>query len=659
MKLIYLHIEDFPPFRRTELNFVSDFHCSLRAGCRLSVRHRQVLPDHFFSQNGKDELCVSALIGENGSGKTSLVRFLEQLFYPSSKVEFVALVEVRPKILQPFYFFKDRKRRLKIDAQGCGGFEIRPPVRRDYADPDARDEIRECFGVVYYSPHYSPSVVLRSAGEQFADISTTGYLNVAARKAAESASKSKECVSADALYRADELKRILRFTSSLARNKTFPLVSREKDPDPIPIPSGVTVRAASWGRSEVVAGLSFQLNRAKTRLGRKKVAGAWGLSAGERTRLRRMIRLLSQSTMDCFYDIFLCFAAQFWDHSVSWSDRESAKGDYGSALYDLCRRIDRYAPRKRRQAILSFLKRRKPVMAGIVPYRVEGYDHENTPYLFFSMLDKIKHVKRPPSQGEARPSWYYETSGLERVRLVSTMIDVYAASIAYGDYAVVDFDPPMSAGEYSFLVLFARLHDYFEDIRQIVAGYDGSPISASFAAPLKSGWLVILDEAEITLHPSWQRTVVNKLINNFEKIFPGFEVHFIFASHSPILLSDIPIGNVVFLKKTDGNGMVSTCTVATKDFRNTFGANIFDLYRGPYFLTKGTVGKFALKKIDPLVAKINALRSRAGKGPESVLTEDDFRTLDLIGDEIVSRFLWRTCAQVVNRSPERMCHATD
>lgn len=658
MKLIYLYIHDFHPFEKTELNFVSDFRCSLRSENELSVKYRKILPDHFFSRTGKDELHVSALIGANGSGKTSLVRFLEALFYPSQKVEFVALIEVRPKVLQPFYFFKKRELRLSLVKQGCGEFTIREPIRRNYARPDTRDEIRECFGIVYYSPHYSPSSILRSTGEQFIDLSTTGYLNAAASRAATMSAKSKEHVLADVLYRADELKRILRFTSSLERNTIFPLVSREKDPNAVPIPSGVVVRPAIWGRSEIVAGFNYRLSMASAAKVRNKRKSRWELSTGERSRLKGMILLLRQRHMsDCFFDVFLCFAAQYWDNAVSWSDLGQKKSDYGSALYDLCRKVDRLSPRDRQREILTFLKKSRPTMSGAVPYQIKGYDSDNTPYLFFSMLAGIKHDKLAFSEEWGSAGYYYATQGRDNVSIVSTMVDVYAASVAYGDYAVVDFNPPMSAGEYSFLVLFSRLYNYFEEIKRGVAAYDGTPVSRAFALPLNSGWLVILDEAEITLHPSWQRTIVNKILNNFERIFPGFEVHFIFASHSPILLSDIPIGNVVFLEGLGKCGKTRVGSFATREFKNTFGANIFDLYRCPYFLSEGTVGMFAQKKIDALIEKLRNLQAETADSEITEFSADDFRTLDLIGDVAVSRFLWRRCARIGNRG--QGCNAED
>ncbi|QIR75117.1 AAA family ATPase [Sulfurospirillum diekertiae] len=57
----------------------------------------------------------------------------------------------------------------------------------------------------------------------------------------------------------------------------------------------------------------------------------------------------------------------------------------------------------------------------------------------------------------------------------------------------------------------------------------------------------LLDEIETSLHPNWQRNIVTM----FVEIFKNYQrkIHFIFASHSPFLLSDLQNENCIFLKK--------------------------------------------------------------------------------------------------------------
>ena len=80
----------------------------------------------------------------------------------------------------------------------------------------------------------------------------------------------------------------------------------------------------------------------------------------------------------------------------------------------------------------------------------------------------------------------------------------------------------------------------------------------------------------------------------FEGFTRNVRAHVIFASHSPMLLSDLPIENVVFLDNEYGKGGLN----------NTFGANIFDLYRLAFDQSNGITGEFAANKIKDALAKV-------------------------------------------------------
>ncbi len=57
---------------------------------------------------------------------------------------------------------------------------------------------------------------------------------------------------------------------------------------------------------------------------------------------------------------------------------------------------------------------------------------------------------------------------------------------------------------------------------------------------------IFLDEVENTLHPNWQKQFINILIENFK--YSELQINFYISSHSPFILSDLPKGNAIFLK---------------------------------------------------------------------------------------------------------------
>jgi predicted ATPase len=60
------------------------------------------------------------------------------------------------------------------------------------------------------------------------------------------------------------------------------------------------------------------------------------------------------------------------------------------------------------------------------------------------------------------------------------------------------------------------------------------------ASVIEDGSLVLIDEPEISLHPEWQIQYVDLLLNTFRN-FTG--CHYVLATHSPLILSDVTPGN--------------------------------------------------------------------------------------------------------------------
>lgn len=116
---------------------------------------------------------------------------------------------------------------------------------------------------------------------------------------------------------------------------------------------------------------------------------------------------------------------------------------------------------------------------------------------------------------------------------------------------------------------------------------------------------IILDEIELYYHPEMQRTLVSELVSGFDRIkrtaVNGIEaINICILTHSPFILSDIPISNTLYLK-CDGDK-----SVPQKNENQTFGANIHDLLANSFFLDNGFMGEFAKKKIEETIRFLNA-----------------------------------------------------
>ena len=154
--------------------------------------------------------------------------------------------------------------------------------------------------------------------------------------------------------------------------------------------------------------------------------------------------------------------------------------------------------------------------------------------------------------------------------------------------------------------------------------------------------ILFLDEVTLPFHPEWEKRVVQQLI----KIFKDKKIHFILASHSPFLLSDIPSHNTIFLdtytgkdtevkNKLQENG---NCKVVNglKEKKQTFGANIHTLLSDSFFMEDGLIGEFAKGKIDELILYLN------GKEDTNIKSDDAAQKLiNIISEPIVKKQLQR------------------
>jgi predicted ATP-dependent endonuclease of OLD family len=174
---------------------------------------------------------------------------------------------------------------------------------------------------------------------------------------------------------------------------------------------------------------------------------------------------------------------------------------------------------------------------------------------------------------------------------------------------IVRFDwRNMSTGEKAKLNLFSRFHYAKENLEQ-----------------LDNELVVLIDEGETYYHPQWQKEYINDLIDHIPKILGNKKIQFIIASNSPIIVSDLPKDNTIFLEKIDKKTVVSKLT----EHRETFAANIHSLFRDAFFVKDGLFGKFATQKIEDLIELVNDHKNL--KANEEYVR----KFLPLIGEDVI------------------------
>lgn len=143
---------------------------------------------------------------------------------------------------------------------------------------------------------------------------------------------------------------------------------------------------------------------------------------------------------------------------------------------------------------------------------------------------------------------------------------------------------------------------------------------------------IIFDEVELYFHPEMQRSYINDLLMHLKnlQIDKIYNINIIFITHSPFILSDIPSTNILRLKSGKPN--------KAKNSEETFGANIHDLLANDFFLEKGYMGEFANNKIKDLIKTLNEWEEPDNNSDRKE-KDDLFKFIQLIGEPLIKKSL--------------------
>ena len=195
------------------------------------------------------------------------------------------------------------------------------------------------------------------------------------------------------------------------------------------------------------------------------------------------------------------------------------------------------------------------------------------------------------------------------------VIELFYNEERIGNYAEFFFshepfgESSLSSGEYSMLSIFARLN--------------------SLKFERKGSILLLLDEAELALHPEWQLQFVTLLTNFIAGRFKSVKTQIIITSHSPLIISDFPPHCIIFLLK-DKTTLKTKVVDGLATKKETFGANVHELFTDSFFLSNGLMGQFASTKINALLKQVNKKKSFTAAEYTKLKKE-----IDIIGEPFV------------------------
>ena len=121
--------------------------------------------------------------------------------------------------------------------------------------------------------------------------------------------------------------------------------------------------------------------------------------------------------------------------------------------------------------------------------------------------------------------------------------------------------------------------------------------------------LLMIDEIDLYAHPEWQRKIINYLITVVEKL--DYEkIQIILSSHSPLILSDFPKCNIIFLYKNEST--MRSIIDNTSKHKETLCSNLYSLLNDSFFLSEGMVGEFSRNLIIGLFEELKSGKKEHG-----------------------------------------------
>lgn len=228
---------------------------------------------------------------------------------------------------------------------------------------------------------------------------------------------------------------------------------------------------------------------------------------------------------------------------------------------------------------------------------------------------------------------YYENViwiSTNEIETIKEFFNNYKQCVETVDF--LSFSWGLSSGENLLLNQFGKLiHILKKDLNGKY--YLPSDVNSNIHA---KNAIIMLDEAEVAFHPEWQRIYFDAFLNfiNENIANQGTHVQIIIATHSPIILSDIPKQNTVFLKKFEEEDKKGTESV---DNPETFAANIFSLYQNAFFLNEAGIGYFAERKLCDLIDEIHQLYGddKTSALPTQKQKEEIIKKIKCIGDPYI------------------------
>jgi predicted ATPase len=622
MKLNYLWIKDYKNIQDQEFNFGSEFKYSL-----LSVKHtdgfflnrekNDLYINNFFKIDGKGFENVTALVGDNGSGKSNILSYLRGVLSND----------------HTFYDFGDKKISSEFIAIFTSDIDKdnKPIILSHIADEQnlfinfehkILGQVPYYIESIFYSPVYDFSIYpINYTDSSDIDVSS----NFLIYKDFEQQESGFDTLNQIEYHKFQNVSRQIDFVlAHLNSSDLLKIIS-------LPREINLHIHQNSV-EGENTDSFKFHNTPYEFRpffdIGLRKFRKELNATSNKELYARKKGNITSYIDLK-YHKTYLFFLWSLWRNliaNIEKSNRFLEEGEINmeeNEFHDL----------DFENCIIHFINnqnifKNKPIIQLITTFKSLRNTHKS--------LDDNKSDYKIISTS---------LSVIQKVRFayLNYLNSMYAPAGNSTPYEFLSFDwSGLSTGEKAYLDLFSRIYYGGKIILERLR--DSETRSYRNTRYPKYIYL-LLDEAELGFHLQWQKEYIFKIINAMPLLFGQNtpKLQLIFTTHSPISLSDIPQSNVVFLKKENNNCKVLNTNQMPK---HSFGANIHEMLYDAFYLQDGFIGNFAQYKIQKAIDWCNNKQV-------DIATEEVQHIISIIDDPIVKVKLTEMFANKVGLNIER------
>ena len=545
MELVYLWVENYKNIERQGFNFSPRFKCEfkyeydknnkLKDNCKLIIDYNQDYINIF-----PDKLNITAIVGENGSGKSSILDLLLNRYLNKNKLFFIYYKNNK-------LYFSGVSNRISIDVEDSVTLDVSIKNFLDIVD-DTK--------IVYYSnilneaDHVLPSVVKGHYLAKSINISTSYILDQNKTIETEfNVVNARPKTGFDKIYRSYRIQQIQMALLAIKNNSetSFEL--------PFAIPDKIVIKNVDLIKYFEKIKEGFKENF-------------------KEEEFKKLLKILKESNSS--KELFSNYVKMNLVLSLILENKDSP-------ILEELLEIILYV--KAMSSLNEFYKNAKEkLIEGMDPRRGHNRHYFMNYKEFFDKADdlliEIEKFPKKISNG-------YEIE-LSIKDNEFDFLEIYERLIQQSEY-FWDFNwRGLSSGEEVFLYQFSRFYFLRKNFKE------DENLNLKIKSEEVKNLIWLIDEGEGNLHPEWQKRYINYLIEFFSNNFTQ-NIHIILTSHSPFIISDLPKENVIFLDKGE------QVNPFFEYGKQTFGANIHTLFSHGFFMRNGLMGEFAKKSIQDVI----------------------------------------------------------